>query len=490
MGTYTKGMSGYSVYNFGCRASTADGDAIAAQLAADYGMAGGSLAAADVVVVNTCAVTEEAERSARALIRRVRRENPGARVVVTGCYAQRAPEELRALPGVDAVVGNSHKDAVPRMAHELSGRPKFSGPLSAATRPAASGFVPLHKLAQDLAQDLAPELAPVLHAPFGHTAPPWTPPLLHSGGRTRPILKVQDGCGNRCSFCVIPQTRGRSRSLPLAAAVEAARSFAGGGGQELVLSGINLGRWGRDLQPAHSFADLVRALLEETALPRLRLSSVEPMDWGPELFALFARYGAGAEPRLAPHAHLPLQSGADAVLRAMHRRYRPWHYADKVRALRALLPEAAIGADVMVGFPGETEALFAESLRFIEAQPFTYLHLFPFSPRSGTAAERFHRERPVDAGTVRRRMEALLALSAERTRAFTRRFLGRRVSAVTLSNGTALTANYLSVKLHQPLGPNQLLTLLLASMEGKVLVGHTEVPSPPEGAEHGLFLQC
>ena len=418
-------MPGYFLHNFGCRASAADGEAIAAAME-QGGAVEAARAQADVVVVNTCAVTEQAERSARALIRRVRRENPGARVVVTGCYAQRAPAELRGLGGVDVVVGNSHKGLVAGVALEAG----------------LGGFVPLSSVGG------------VLHAPFpvesGRGAvdlgvPGWR----GSGvGRTRATLKVQDGCGNRCSFCVIPETRGPSRSMGLETAVGAARAFAEGGGQELVLSGINLGRWGRDLRPQGTLAGLVRGILEGTGLGRLRISSVEPMDWDGELLGLFADYGRGeGHVRLAPHAHLPLQTGADAVLRRMHRRYRPWHYAEKVEAVRALLPDAAIGADVMVGFPGETEALFRESYGLIEALPLTYLHLFPFSARPGTAAAAWHREAPVAAEAVRERMRALEALDAGKREAFARRFVGRRVSAVTLRDGTALTDNFLPVDL-------------------------------------------
>ncbi len=193
---------------------------------------------------------------------------------------------------------------------------------------------------------------------------------------------MQDGCGNRCSFCIIPTTRGHSRSLSLEACLESVRAFADAGGTEMVLSGINLGRWGRDLQAGTNTGRTGELKSwHRTSLPRLRLSSIEPMDWTPQLLALFRGQSAG---RLARHAHLPLQSGSDAILRAMHRRYRPWHYAEKLRLIRETMPDAAIGADVMVGFPGESDALFEESFAFIAAQPFTYLHLFPFSARPGT----------------------------------------------------------------------------------------------------------
>ncbi len=494
------------VENFGCRASAADGDAVAAGMERLGLAAAAGWREAAVVVVNTCAVTVNAEASARALIRRVRRDNPEARILVTGCYAQRAPEEISALPGVSAVVGNSHKDHAARVAASLSAPaalqsrafhaacsaeipgagiesaepgsgtglsfsssptgPGFSAP---ASQPGAQGFVPLARLqGLDGASILHASFSAFLHQSWDTSC--WSEsaqdsllPATVAARRTRPILKVQDGCGNRCSFCVIPETRGPSRSVPLREAVRAAREFADGGGKELVLSGINLGRWGRDLAPAQDFPSLVRALLEETNLPRLRISSVEPMDWTPELLSLFARYAGGEHPRLAPHAHLPLQSGADAVLRRMHRRYRPWHYAEKLRQLRDTMPEAALGADVMVGFPGETEALFEESYRFLEAQPLTYFHLFPFSPRPRTPADRLPGR--VAPAEMRRRMQRLEALHTEKQRRFTQGFAGRRLSAVTLRDGTALTANFLSISLLSPVAENRLLSLRLASMQ-------------------------
>ena len=462
-------MKRYFVHNFGCRASAADGDAIASSLDRAGAAPAGSRETADVVVVNTCAVTAEAERSARALIRRVQRENPAARIVVTGCYAQRAPDELRALPGIHAIVGNSHKTAVARVA--------LDAPETAKRPVEPSGFVPLANLSAKV------------HAPFpvrwiaGEHGEESALPLTLAAQRTRPILKVQDGCGNRCSFCVIPETRGPSCSVSLAEALLAARTFADSGGQELVLSGINLGRWGRDLSPARTLPELLRALLEETSLPRLRISSVEPMDWSDELLGLLARYGRGEHPRLAPHAHLPLQSGSDAILRHMHRRYRPWHYEQKVRALRAALPDAAIGADVMVGFPGETNELFDESYAFVAGLPLTYLHLFPFSARPGTSAEALYREAPVPAGVVRKRMQALEALGAAKQRAFAESFVGRSLSAVTLRDGTALTSNFLEVDLVQTLPANRLLAVQIASIyveaRGKSvrLEGVPEIPA-------------
>ncbi len=423
-------MPGYFVHALGCRASAADGDAAAAALER-AGFAPASQENADLLLLQTCAVTAEAEATARAWIRRARRRNPKSRLIVSGCYAQRAPGELAGLAGVNAVIGNSHASTIADAARSLP----MLLPAEALVR---------HR-----------PFSAVDDAPFAgeHTLlPPGT-------RRTRPVLKVQDGCGNRCAFCVIPETRGPSRSVSLAAACTAAKAFADAGGQELVVSGINLGRWGRDLRPAQSLPELLHALLA-TGVPRIRVSSVEPMDWTPELLAVFAEHAAGGNPRLAPHAHLPLQSGADATLRAMHRRYRPWHYAEKLRTLRAMLPDAALGADVMVGFPGETEALFRESLEFVEAMPLTYLHLFPFSPRPGTRAYNLPR---VPSGAVRERMAEMAALAGRKQQGFESGFVGRELSAVTLRDGTALSANYLSIRLQTPAPPNRLVRVRPAS---------------------------
>ena len=349
-------MAEYHVENFGCRASRADGEAIASGLRRAGLSEAGDLSAATVVVLNTCSVTAEADRSARAFLRRVRRMNPGARVVFTGCYAQRAPEEVAALEGVDAVVGNSHKSLVVNAALE---------PVSWEGRRSA-GFVPVGTLLETAA--LRPfAAAAIWHDPLFAHSEMAALTFAADAHQTRPNLKIQDGCGNRCSFCIIPVTRGPSRSISLDECLRAVGKFVESGGKELVLSGINLGRWGRDLMPVARFEDLVAAILERTALPRLRISSVEPMDWSSELIGFFRQYGEdiGDGPRLARHAHLPLQSGSDAVLRAMYRRYRPWHYAAKVEEIRAALPDAAIGADVMIGFPGESDAYFRETYDFV-----------------------------------------------------------------------------------------------------------------------------
>ncbi len=429
-------MAEYHVENFGCRASRADGEAIASGLRTAGLTEASDLAAATVVVLNTCSVTAEADRSARAFLRRAHRANPKARIVFTGCYAQRVPEEVAALDGVHAVVGNSHKSRVVEVA---IGEAALAGPPPA-----------LVQLQMEASARVAAAL--IWHDPqFAHAdlaALPFAP----DAGQTRPNLKIQDGCGNRCSFCIIPVTRGPSRSVPLTECLRAVEDFISTSGQELVLSGINLGRWGRDLSPAARFEDVVGAILERTSLSRLRISSVEPMDWSSDLIALFRQYGedVGDGPRLARHAHLPLQSGSDAVLRAMHRRYRPWHYAAKVEEIRAAVPDAAIGADVMIGFPGESDALFRETYEFIERMPFTYLHVFPFSARPGTVAFAMHRANPVHGEAVNERKAALRTLITGKNTAFRKQFLGSDLPVATLTGGDsrfteALSDNFLRV---------------------------------------------
>jgi threonylcarbamoyladenosine tRNA methylthiotransferase MtaB len=432
----------YHVENFGCRASRADGEIISADLRHRGLTPAKTPAQADVIVANTCSVTAQADRTARAFLRKMHRENPTARILVTGCYAQRAPQELAVLPGVHAVIGNSHKALVPEIAQQ------------------AAGFFPLAGLYVD---------DTFAHSELAMPQGGWR---SENSGQTRPNLKVQDGCGNRCSFCIIPTTRGHSRSLPMEACLREVQAFVDAGGTELVLSGINLGRWGRDLTPASNLEELVSGILLRTSLPRLRLSSIEPMDWTPALLELF-RDSSG---RIARHAHLPLQSGSDAILRTMHRRYRPWHYAEKLRLIRESLPDAAIGADVMVGFPGESEALFEESYAFIAAQPFTYLHLFPFSARPGTRAWQLAKESAIDPRAVTERMSRLRVLIAAKNLGFRQRFLGLELSAVSLhtapgETSKALTDNFLEVQLDACIAANRRLRVLVSGLSDTGLSG-------------------
>jgi threonylcarbamoyladenosine tRNA methylthiotransferase MtaB len=247
------------------------------------------------------------------------------------------------------------------------------------------------------------------------------------------------------------------------------------GYHEIVLSGMNLGRWGRDFQPQQRFADLLRAVLERTGIEKLRISSVEPMDWTDELIEMVA-----GSPRIARHAHVPLQSGSDRVLRAMHRRYRPWHYAEKLRKIREAMPEAAIGADVMVGFPGETDELFEESRSFIEHLPFTYLHVFTYSSRPGTPSAAMPNQVPVHVARERNRI--LRELAAKKNLEFRRRFVGKSLDVITLHNSDAesteaLSDNYLKVRIAGQHGPNHVMKVGVTRIGDECLVAVTQAPA-------------
>jgi threonylcarbamoyladenosine tRNA methylthiotransferase MtaB len=454
-------VSSFYIENFGCRATQADGAAIEHQFRGLGLDRAPDRNAARYVVLNTCAVTASAEQDARAAIRRIRRQNPACKIVVTGCYAQRVPAEVGSLPGVFAVIGNSHKSNLAQIA--LRKDSKKGGYEEGS-------FVPATSLSA------APGAEIFVSDIFAHSQLLAAPVFDSANERTRPNLKVQDGCNNRCSFCVIPSLRGRSRSLPLEEVVREVNQLVEAGYREVVISGINLGRWGRDLQMSNGhpleFEELVVAILDETSLEKLRISSVEPMDWSDSFIQLMAD-----SPRIAKHAHVPLQSGCDTVLRRMHRKYRPWHYREKIEKIRTAMPDAAIGADVMVGFPGETEAEFRETVRMIEDLPFSYLHVFTFSARPGTPAATMLNQVPVRVARERNRILRDLATAKKQT--FMRAFLGKPLMAITLNKTSqgadsivteALSDNYLQMKIRGIHAPNKWLQAQVASVEGEKLI--------------------
>jgi threonylcarbamoyladenosine tRNA methylthiotransferase MtaB len=491
---YDKCVATFHVQNFGCRATQADGAAIERQFE-KRGLLRSEPSVADFVILNTCTVTESADRDARATIRRVRRQNPLAKILVTGCYAQRAPEEIIALPGVAAVIGNSDKHRLAEIA--LGDR--------LAVLPEPERLVPASAITENW--ELRTHKPVFVSDIFAHTEL-LAAPVFESGngnsGRTRPNLKVQDGCDNRCSFCVIPSVRGQSRSLPMEQVSAEVNALVAAGYRELVISGINLGRWGAELAigrrasgfgqaisaeeisltecdvgartrtpkpEAQSLASLIRAILDETSLEKLRISSVEPMDWTDELIDLVA-----SSPRIAKHAHVPLQSGSDAVLRRMHRKYRPWHYREKIQKIRAAMPTAAIGADVMVGFPGETDSEFESTRGLIEELPFTYLHVFTYSPRPGTPAAAMPNQVPVHIAHERNKI--LRDLAAEKKLAFLRTFVGKSLDAITLganrdslSRTEALTDNYQKLFVRGRYSANRWISVKVEEVEGEAFIG-------------------
>ena len=475
---YDSSVPTYHVENFGCRATQADGAALERQFES-RGARHASATQADLVILNTCTVTNSADQDARAAIRRVRRQNPLARIIVTGCYAQRAPEEIAALPGVTCVIGNSNKHQLAEIAlNQIANQ--------AAAHPGT--FVPLATLAP-LSQPLTTnDQRPIFVSDiFAHTellAAPVYEASFREFDRTRPNLKVQDGCDNRCSFCVIPSVRGQSRSLPLPQIIREINTLVAAGYREVVISGINLGRWGRDLAvgsqlsgPSENrqpdFEDVLETILAETQLEKLRISSVEPMDWTDELIALVAQ-----APRIANHAHVPLQSGSDAVLRRMHRKYRPWHYREKIEKIHAAMPTAAIGADVMTGFPGETDGEFEATRRLIADLPFTYLHVFTYSARPGTPAAAMRDQVPVHI--ARERNKILRDLAAEKKFAFGQSFVGKSLEAITLGAAhsdpdggftEALTDNYQKLYLKGRHEANRWITADIEGVADGALVG-------------------
>ena len=449
---YNQGVGTYFVENFGCRATQADGAAIERQLRGRGLDRANSSGEAEVVVLNTCTVTAAADQDVRSAIRRIHRTNPATKIVVTGCYAQRAPEEISAIPGVSVVVGNSHKSLVA----------DYAAPLATA-----GGFVSLPSISAPAEPNI------VVGDIFAHTELLAAPVFEgdDAEGKTRPNLKVQDGCNNRCSFCIIPSVRGHSRSLALEHVLRETNALVARGYREVVLSGINLGRWGRDLSPRMNFAAMLRAILDNTTVEKLRISSVEPMDWTNELIDLVA-----TSPRIAKHAHVPLQSGSDYILRRMHRRYRPWHYADRIERIRRAMPDAAIGADVMVGFPGETDDHFEQTRALIERLPFTYLHVFTYSSRPGTPSAAMPDQVPVRVARDRNRV--LREIAAGKLHVFMHSFVGRSLQALTLpryqGNCTeALTQNYLKLRVAGNHPPNQTMSAHIDAAEDGYLYGHT-----------------
>ncbi len=432
-----------SFFTLGCRLNQHDTAAMRADLERE-GWRAADPDRADVLIVNTCTVTRRADQEARQLVRRLAAERPGAAIVVTGCYAERASAEVASLPGVAAVVGVAARERIAEALAPLCGPGGGAGTPPVSPAPAAAAAV-----------------AARARRPFAASAP-------LSFGRTRALLKVQDGCDSFCAYCVVPLVRGRSRSLPLAEALDQARRLLDAGFHELVVTGADLGHYGRDLGEPSLLPRLVERLLALGEGHRVRLSSIEPHKLDPALVAMI-----GAESRLCRHLHLPLQSGSDVVLRAMRRGYGAADYRNLVERIAARGP-VAIGADVIVGHPGEGEAEFRESLRFVEESPLTHLHVFRYSPRPGTAAERM--DGAADAARARERAAAMRAAGERKRAAFHRSLVGSTLSAIVEApRGTALvpamTDLYATVRLASRPGRRGIVPVTVTALEADELVG-------------------
>lgn len=469
-------MATFYIEQFGCRATQADGAALERQLLSRGCLSARKASEADIVVVNTCTVTASADAQARDAIRKLHASNPHVQVIVTGCYAQRAPEELCQLPGVAWVVGNSHKPEIPKLVDAISSREGASH---------CSSFLPLSAVVPASLTPNSQHPAEILVGDIFEQQTLLTTPVFGGeGNHTRPTLKIQDGCNSRCAFCVIPFVRGKSRSLPLDSVLHELQNLSAAGYREIVLSGINLGMYGRDLSPRVEFEDLLRRILDETSVERLRISSIEPMDVTADLVEIFA-----STQRLAQHFHMPLQSGSDRILAAMHRWYRAEHYARRIELIRERLPHAAIGADVIAGFPAETEDDHAATLAFIENLPFTYLHVFSYSKRPGTKAASLTQH--LSGAIIKRRAREFRALGDRKAASFRQSQIGRELRVLTLhpsdparsARTPALSSNYLRIFVNGAFPTNEWLDVMLtgpeeASLNGQVLTSIPSLPCP------------
>jgi threonylcarbamoyladenosine tRNA methylthiotransferase MtaB len=339
---------------------------------------------ADLYCINTCAVTSRAAMQSRQLIRRAARLKGEAKIVVMGCYAQIAAEEISAIPGVTHVLGTSEK-------------------LALLDYISLGGECTSPSIHLENARN-APDPTPLVFSAFSH--------------RTRAFLKAQDGCDAFCSYCIVPYARGRSRSISLMSILEQVKKFLDNGYQEIVLTGIHLGQWGFDLKPQQELIGLLRAILGHCPPSRLRLSSLEPGEISADLLALIA-----SEPKICPHLHIPLQSGDATILDRMNRHYHPNFYRQIVLEAIHRIPDLAVGVDVMVGFPGETEERFQNTYRLIESLPIAYLHIFPFAPRPGTPAAAM--EEKISPAVIRQRCQLLRELDKIKRLTFQNRFLGK-----------------------------------------------------------------
>jgi threonylcarbamoyladenosine tRNA methylthiotransferase MtaB len=363
--------------------------------------------AADIYIINTCTVTARTDAESRRLVRRAVRRNGAARVVVTGCYAQVAAGELRDLPGVSLIVGNSEKKGIAELLQGLSGEQRV--------------------LVSDImAEERAEPLA-----------------LESFAEHTRAFLQVQNGCDAFCTYCIVPYARGRSRSVPYAEVLAGISAFAGKGFREVVLTGIHLGAYGLDLTPRRELLELLREVEGEGLVTRLRVGSVEPQEISPPMIDFLA-----GSKVVCPHLHIPLQSGSDSVLARMGRRYETGFFRQLVERLVSAVPDLCVGLDLIAGFPGESDAEFEAGYRFVEELPVAYFHVFPYSSRPGTAAAAMAGQLP--ASVIKTRAERLRRLGERKRLSFHRRFIGRELPVLVQGRQkdgllTGMARNYLPV---------------------------------------------
>jgi len=416
----------FAVATLGCKVNQADSEAISEQMSTAGFVQRDFNEVADVYIVNTCTVTHLGDRSSRSAISQARRRHPDALMVVTGCYAELNPSAVAALPGVDVVIGNSGKGALVEAIKQHIGSDQpllIDGATEEEPRPdnpsRLSPFFPSQET----------------NLPISSSARPLS--------RTRVQMKVQDGCDNRCTYCIVPYVRGASRSRGIASVVEHAQRKERAGYQEIVLTGIHLGDYHPDENKEQNLGHLIAALLRETTIPRIRVSSLEPEDFRLRWLELWDN------PRMCRHFHLPMQSGSDTILRRMARRYNSARYQTIVTTAKRLIPGVAISTDIITGFPGESESDFEQTYQLATELQFAKAHVFRFSPRQGTAAARMKGQ--IKDEVKKARSERLLALNDEHSRNFRQQFSGATVQVLIEAqkhgHWEGLTDNYLRVEL-------------------------------------------
>jgi threonylcarbamoyladenosine tRNA methylthiotransferase MtaB len=402
----------FRITTLGCKVNQYESDAIAQRLK-DLGCApAGAEDPADLCIINTCTVTQKASMQSRQAVRQFIRSNPQAQIVVTGCYAQTEPDELKKIDGVHHIIGHGDKHNIPDIV---------------------------------LSQGHGLPSPSLILRNISHERHFKQTPVTAFGNRTRPFLKIQDGCDTFCTYCIVPYARGRSRSMPLENVLKHIHCLKQAGFHEVVLTGVHLGAYGLDLSPQTSLTDLLEHIRESNAMDRVRLSSIEPHELNQDIIELVTKTEIFCD-----HFHIPLQSGDDRILERMHRPYTNSFFRDLIVKIKDQMPDTAIGVDILIGFPGETEKAFETTYSLIEKLPITYLHVFPFSPRPGTPAGKYPQKVPTK--TIKARCEKMRQLGNEKRRIFYEAFMGKTVEVLIESKRDkatgllkGITSNYIPV---------------------------------------------
>ena len=433
-------MPKFNITTLGCKVNQAESEAIAEELLASDWSAADRCDGAKVCIVNTCTVTQKASMQSRQAIRRAIRANPKARIIVTGCYAQTAPQEIDKIDGVDQIVGHDKKMVISRLIQSEGDHALIEPASTAGDIGTESRFQAISAAA--------------------------------STSRTRPFLKIQDGCDAFCTYCIVPYARGRSRSMPLNNVLQSIGHLNRAGFHEVVLTGIHLGAYGRDLTPVVNLANLLDRIRALKPIERVRLSSIEPLEITGEIIKSVAESDT-----FCRHFHIPLQSGDDRILKKMGRPYSRQSFRDLVRKVHEMMPDAAIGVDTLIGFPGENDRAFENTYRLIESLPVSYLHVFPFSLRPGTPAAEFAERVPHEI--IKNRCERMRVLGQNKRMNFFRRFPGqampvliesKRDTATGLLKG--ISSNYLPVLIAgRDTQKNKIIDVKIEKLEGNKLFG-------------------